>query len=694
MAGVRKKRTIARGNSSRSFSSFGSGGSSDLFEDDVFESEEMAALEALRISTHSDKSGSLRKSVVSIAPEGPQTNSLSEFTINKLQFDKLGLFNREEEIKTILNCLDSVLSGSLTFRKLVCVSGPSGTGKTALTQVLEKPVKDKGGLYVQGKFSQQQSQEHPFSAIITACGQICEQIVILRARNQQKVQEIKHDLRDGLGSELRLLFAFSIPHLEILFESDSTFGRYRETETNVNSEGAKNRFHYALLRFIRIVCQHFPALVMVIDDLQWADEASLELLEQIMIDRKGTNVMIVTIFRSNEIHDDHIFKALLEDLENRNRNETEDTVFEISTIEIQDLDLPAVHLIVERLLRMEGESEKTKGLAELCLKKTHGNPFFLLRFLSVLNDMKLLQFNLGTLQWHWDEEEIESTIPATDNVADLLQTQMALLPGEFTGLLKLAAILGSKFSLDLLEIAARHFEPTSPPESGSNTTMARFDQIIDLGYFVRGNIPGYFQWSHDSIQDAALSLIPEESRPDFQFSIGEWLVEQLDDEEVEDHLFVVVNLLNKGGVSNATEEEREKFAQLNYQAAAKASTLSAFLIAADFASNGISMLPSEAFFAFHSKLALELYTVGAKAEGSVGNTEQMELYCYQVLAEDQLPLVEKLPIYHILIDHVSVSSKTVYFCSRAIAHAYFSLFFEDSQPRKCCGCQGTVSECA
>jgi predicted ATPase len=613
----------------------------------------------------------------SLGAKSRQSTDLPDFAIGTLNHTSIGLQGRKTELELLKRSFHTLLESGdgapEQERQLILISGYSGTGKTTLAnRALRKSTEQLGGLLVRGKFDLN-LRNTPYSGIAMACAEICGAILQLQRRKPRLSAKLCRQIKTELGSELALLIQV-IPVLAEVLECDDTTGHSTSTTNNSNlssgesesnqggpsSAGSKHQFNFAFLRFIRAILRQFVPLVIVLDDLQWADSASLDLLDVLLTDATtNSKLMVVGIYRSNEVDETHIFHRIVEDLELKSK----DRYFTMTKIEIGNLDLDAVHKIIQELLSIdkndartiEEMNSRTLSLADTCHKKTHGNVFFLLEFLSMLRDHRLLQFDFDKLIWTWDDREIENKTKATENVVDLLKAKMAELSKDAMNILKVAACLGSTFEVRTLNIAwERSTELISKEDN--DFLVTNLAKLETEGYIAKsiGSNPTHqsYSWGHDKIQEAALALVPESEQAAFAAKVGKILYTQLDRKDLNSAVFVVVNLLNGGDDTLITDDKaRLELAELNYEASRKAISLSAFESAAKYAAKGIHLLPLTAWID-HYTLALNIHTIGAQAEGFIGNTETMERYCKQVLLQEDRPILDKLGVYITWIDSV------------------------------------------
>eukprot|EP00980_Cylindrotheca_fusiformis_P012095 scaffold2923_cov121-Cylindrotheca_fusiformis.AAC.5 len=586
-------------------------------------------------------------------PSNIQTNSsmLSELTINKFNIKSMGLIGRENEIKSLKTCYERMveekkehgpshdqsmsersLIQSTLHKELVLISGYSGVGKSSLAKTLEKETMTTGGIYVEGKFDLNTSDE-PYSAFASAFGEMCKRILKRQDRHQSNNKTVKPgDDSSSFGSRLSAalgptgsLLSNFIPELQDILPPT------RRNSDDSDSERCdfvviQKRVKYAFQVLMKALNAEFSPIILVLDDLQWADLSSLEVIDFLISDLQNPNaLMIIGCYRSNEVDDESLLLKQIQTL----RKKQDKFSFRITDIELDSCDIDTVNKMIMAMMSIDDE-ERTRGLAEVCFKRTAGNPFFLIEFMRILHDEHLISYNLGLLKWIWDEDRIAATTMSADNVVDLLKVRMRRLPANVQLLLQYAACLGSSFATYTLDLIWREQECTT-------------DTITNLlGEVVSSNLveacgQNEYRWVHDKIQEAALSL-SDIVTPEVQFQIGTALYHTLDENELEAQLFDVVDLINNGRVS-----EQHEFALLNLRAAKKAKKISAFRSAAKYAMNGIQFLPGDKWTK-HRTLTLALYSIGSEVELASGRGERAEIYSNEVLKRKEYTTMEVLPL--------------------------------------------------
>jgi predicted ATPase len=575
-----------------------------------------------------------RLSFVNQSPVLKRHKTVQQLTINKLRYESIGLVGREREIETLRSCLTRIVMGKTRRKELVFIKGYSGVGKTSLAYTLEKSVIEmKRGIFVRGKFDSHNDDE-PYAGIAAAFGEICRRIKALLSsegmiQEQGLIEAIGNTILSELGSEVHLLSKL-IPELDVIIPSIRRSSDV-SNESHDFHAGAES-FKYAFRILTRALSSYFAPMVLVFDDLQWADVSSLKVIDFLISDvQNPTALMIIGCFRSNEVNIPQFLSSRIQNLTEKK----EQFRFNMTDIELGSLGVVEVNRVIMAMLSIDDE-DRTRALAETCFKRSLGNPFFLIEFVTMLEDEDLISFNLGALDWVWDEKLIDNETMSTANVVDLVQARIRKLPESVQLLLQYAACLGSSFQLSTLSLIWNMHAMQR-----SSHTMDLTGLLVSLTErdFVESCGVGMYRWVHDKVKETALTL-GDAAQASFQFEIGSILYHGLSHEDMEDNLFDVVNLINKG---NATG--RPEFAELNLRAAEEARSISAFHSAAVYASNGIELLPTDKWKTHHA-LTLHLYTVGAEMALALGRVEEMEKYSNEVLSGEG-SLRNKLPLYMI-----------------------------------------------
>ena len=435
-----------------------------------------------------------------------------------------------------VSCKNCCLSQIYSYGYLLCLYsthyGLIPFSQSALAQSIKGAVQRGEGLYISGKFDLQNLRE-PFSGIISLFRELCGEILELRRTNRDRYQELRDSIISEVGDEMLLLINV-IPVLEEVFENSSMSGAVADQ----GNKEAKERLKYAFLQFFRVITRYFRHLVIVLDDLQWADALSIELLNGIIGD-VDIRIMFIGIYRSNEVDDAHYLSKTIRDMHAAKIRGD----FEVTEISVGNLDKATCEEILVELLSVD-PSATTNRLADICYKRTAGNAFHLRAFLAMLEEEELLQFNLGLFKWKWDCKEIEERTAATQNVVYLILAKISKQPEEMKYLLRLVSCLGDSFERDVVLCAF----PKMQDDNTCNPTELEkeVDELISLAIqesFIERKGETRYCWIHDSIQEAASQQLGKAEMNAFKFKLGKVLVQSLEERNVESNLFEIVNLL-------------------------------------------------------------------------------------------------------------------------------------------------------
>ena len=576
-------------------------------------------------------------------------------TINRLNFDAIGLYGREQELGILERCL-APKELEASKKQVIFIDGLAGTGKTSLAFSMRRSVQQKNGIFCSGKFDLQ-LREVPYSGIAQACNEICSQLLSLSTEtddiNLEKtssLEQVRADLAAGLRSNQRELLIRLVPSLRyILIEDDtdmggdSEFSSIRDSSSILEdgNEQSLNELNYAFQSFLRLISSRFNMLLMVLDDLQWADAASIALVETLLTDREESKLIVLGLYRTNEVPSTHYLSKSINELKDMSPKHR----FSVTELSIGNLEVSNVQSILVELLSIADE-KKSKELAELCYRRTEGNPFFLLYYIRILKERDILTFNIGTMQWAWDVARAQE-VGATDNIVELLKEKMRLLSPDFQKFLLIAACLGSSVEVSILLLSWKELCKDEESSEKAEMGMSYLDLGIEEGYFEHQKSSSRYYWVHDRLLEASLSLVDQASLRSMKLKIGAILKACFSKARLKENIFLVMNLLNEAiPIELNTDAERLELAELNLRAARKASSLSAFASATKYSASGIKFLPQSSW-ATEKALTLSLYTCAAEAESCLRKIESMHLYTSQITSRKELSLLEKMSAYNL-----------------------------------------------
>jgi len=556
-----------------------------------------------------------------------ESNEILDFKIGQHDIsDRLNisekLYGRENEISALMSAFGRVANCKT---ELMLVSGYSGIGKSVLVNEIYKPILEKRGYFITGKFDQLK-RDIPYFSLIQAFQSIVKQILV---ESSEQINIWKQKLVAILGSNGQVIIDV-IPDVELIIGKQTEMTELASVET-------QNRFNLVFRNFIQVFAAKEHPLVIFLDDLQWADSASLQLLKLFITDTETKFMLIIGAYRDNEVNKAHPLMITI--------NEILKAGVVVNTIQLGPLVLDQVNQLLSESFLCD--PEKTESLAKLCIEKTNGNPFFLKEFLQSLYDEELLVFSTQKGGWQW-ELELICKADFTDNVVKLMAGKIRKLPRETQDILKLAACIGNQFQLKTLAIVSekesrtvavnlwKALEEGIIQPIGDNYKYTEESEDIDVTY----------RFSHDRVQQAAYSLIEEKDKKVFHLKIGRLLRRSLD-ENKEEGIFDIVQHLNSGRELIDSQIELDKLAELNLLAGKKAKASAAYQPALNYILNSIDLLVKDSWEKQYD-LTLEIYSEAVETAYQSSDFKQME-QLGDIVLQNAETLLDKLKIYEILI---------------------------------------------
>jgi PAS domain S-box-containing protein len=463
--------------------------------------------------------------------------------------------------------------------ELVLVSGYSGIGKSSVVNELHKVLVPPRGLFASGKFDQYK-RDIPYSTLAQAFQGLIRPLL---GKNDAELSEWRDAFREALGKNGQLIVDL-IPELELILGQQAPV-------PELPPQDAQRRFRLVFRRFINVFARPEHPLALFLDDLQWLDAASLDLLEDLSTQSDAQHLMLIGAYRGNEVTSTHPLMRKLEAIRQAGAIVQEIVLAPLTQEDLGELISNSLHCEPENR-----GSGRVTALAHLVHEKTGGNPFFAIQFLSALVEEALLTFDHSKGRWSWDLSRIQAK-GYTDNVVDLMVGKLTRLPVETQKTLKELACLGNSAEITTLSIV----HGTSEAE-----VQADLWEALRLEFIVR--LDGSYKFVHDRIQEAAYSLVPEELRAEAHLRIGRLLTKRTPPERLEEFVFEIVNQLDRGTLLINSRAEREQLAELNLIAGKRARASTAYHSALRYFMAGISLLPSDSWTRRHElAFALEVY---------------------------------------------------------------------------------------
>jgi PAS domain S-box-containing protein len=529
------------------------------------------------------------------------------------------LYGRAREVDTLLAAFDRVAKGGAT--ELVLVSGYSGIGKSSVVNELHKALVAQRGLFASGKFDQYK-RHIPYSTLVQAVQGLLRPLL---GKSDAELARWRDVLLEAVGANGRLLVDL-VPELKLIIGEQPPV-------PELSPQDAQRLFQLVFRRFIGVFARPEHPLALFLDDLQWLDAATLDLLEILLTQGDVQHLLLIGAYRDNEVDDAHPLRRVLVAAGNAGGR--------IEEITLSPLASEHVGRLIADTLRCE--TAHAGPLARLAHDKSAGNPFFVIQFLYALAEEGLLGFDAGAGRWSWDLDRIHAK-GYTDNVVDLMVGKLTRLPAETQTALQLLACLGNNADVSMLSIVLAASE---------EQVHAALRDAVRLELVQRQ--ARSYRFIHDRVHEAAYALTPAAERSAVHLRIGRLQLERMSVEEVRDHVFDLVGHLNAGVAIIVDSDERDDLAQLNLLAGRKAKAATAYASASRYLSVGRDLLGASGWDRRY-QLAFGLCIEAAECEYLNGNLETAERLLSELLAHASSKL-DRAAAYRLqILFHVTSSA--------------------------------------
>ncbi|MEH1919527.1 ATP-binding sensor histidine kinase [Nostoc sp.] len=540
------------------------------------------------------------------------------------------LYGRESEVQTLLESFGHVANGG---SQLMLVAGFSGIGKTAVVNEVHKPIVRWNGYFIKGKYDQF-NRNIPLSAFVQAFRDLMGQLL---SESDRQLEQWQTKILAAVGDNGQLLIEV-IPELEQLIGKQPAFAE-------LSGSAAQNRFNLLFQKFIQVFTTPEHPLVMFLDDLQWADLASLNLLKLLMAESNRGYLLIIGAYRDNEVFAAHPLMLTLDEIEKASSCVKTLTLAPLSQADVN-------HLIADSL---SSTTEQALPLTKLVDQKAKGNPFFTNQFLKALHEDGLITFDWEAGFWQCDVAQVRS-LALTDDVVEFMGQQLQKLPPDTQDILKLAACIGNQFDLATLAIASE--KPTEVVATAlwkslqegliiPTTEVYKFFTQLDTASVSHTAANPTYRFLHDRVQQAAYFLIPDHQKQATHLKIGQLLLHSSSEVEQEEKLFYIVRHLNQGIELITQPQEREVLAQLNFKAGQKARNSVAYIAARVYLQTGINILTPNSW-QHQYELTRNLYIAATEVAYLNADLDSMKVLAALVLQQAET-ILDKIKIYQIQI---------------------------------------------
>jgi len=594
-----------------------------------------------------------------------ETGEINQFTLgNRDICDRFAipekLYGRETEVNTLLAAFDRVANppespltkGGHRGVEIMLVAGFSGIGKTAAVNEVHKPIVRQRGYFIKGKFDQFK-RDIPFSAWVQSFQNLMRQLL---AESTAEVQQWQAKILKVLGENAQVIIDV-IPELEHLIGKQPKF-------QELEGIAAQNRFNLLFGKFIGVFATKEHPLVIFLDDLQWADSASLKLMQLLVSETDTRYLLLIGAYRDNEVFAAHPLMLTLDEI--RKDSAT------VNQITLAPLDQHSLNRLIADT--MSCPLERAVPLTELVLRKTQGNPFFATQFLKSLHGDGLITFDFERSYWQCDIAQVRA-LALNDDVVEFMAIQLQKLPINTQEVLKLAACIGNQFDLSTLAIVNEKSQVETATDLWRALQEGLIIPITEVYKFFQdsesvevtqtSDLSVPYRFLHDRVQQAAYFLIPEEQKQSTHLKIGQLLLSNIPQEEREEKIFDIVNQLNIGVGLIAHQTERDELASLNLIAGRKAKASTAYAAAKRYLTVGLELLAADSWLHQYD-LTLALHEEASEAAYLCGDLIAMEQLTDTVLQQART-LLDKVKVYEVKIQACIAQSEELRAVNTALA---------------------------
>jgi PAS domain S-box-containing protein len=549
------------------------------------------------------------------------------------------LYGRDADVRRLFGAFERMVATGQAV--LATVSGYSGIGKSALVDTVRKPICEKHGYFIAGKFDQYH-RDVPYATLTRAFRELVRQVL---AESEMSIARWRQRIQAAVGVSGQLIVDV-LPQVELIIGPQPPVPPLPPTE-------AQNRFHVVFRQFVAVFTSEDHPLVVFLDDLQWIDPTSLALTEHLLTHPDTRYLLLIGAYRDNEVSETHPLIAARETIRESG----------VPVIDVPLAPLTDVHLNQLVADTLHGLPATYESLTQLVCGRTQGNPFFFIQFLDALHKEGLLRRDAQRRGWRWDLAQIEARDFA-DNVVDLMVGKLRQLPQAAQQVLRLAACLGNTFDLRQLALvggdtAAHVPNGASMAGQGAGTGpggAVEVDLEPGLVSAIRASLiichDGTGKFLHDRIQQAAYSLIPVAERAEVHLRIGRVLLANMTADELAEHVFDVANQLNRGAGLLVDRDEKVRVAALDLGAGRRAKASAAYASACVYLAAGMALV-DDSDWSGHYSLMFDLRLERAECAFLTGDFALAERLIAQLLEHgassiDVAAVYERKVLLHIV----------------------------------------------
>jgi PAS domain S-box-containing protein len=469
------------------------------------------------------------------------------------------LYGREAEIRTLVAAFDAVATHGETGR--VLVSGHAGIGKSSVVNELHKVLLPRHGLFAAGKFDQY-NRDIPYATLAQALQDLVRQLL---SKSDAELGRWSEELLEALSPNGQLMVSL-VPELALIIGDQSPV-------TDLAPQDAQNRFLLVFRRMLSVFARPEHPLVIFLDDMQWLDVATIELLERLVGEPDVGYFLLICAYRDEEVGPTHPLNRMLATVAAAKGQIKELRLGPLKPNHVGTLVADALHT----------DPHRVAALAGLMFEKTGGNPFFTIQFLTALVGEGLIAFDAAEACWQLDLDGIRAKA-ITDNVADLLTGRLKRLSGKTLDVIKQLACIGSHATIGTISAVL-----------GCSETETRSSLSGAVAAGLLSQSAGAYAFTHDRVHEAAYALVPQDEHAEMHLRIGQLLASRTPPEELDERIFEIVNQINRGAILIQSSQEREQAAELNLIAGKRAKGAAAYASALTYLATGRALLQADSW---------------------------------------------------------------------------------------------------
>jgi transcriptional regulator with GAF, ATPase, and Fis domain/predicted ATPase len=511
------------------------------------------------------------------------------------------LYGRDREVASLSALLGRVIATGQS--ELALVSGYAGIGKSSIVNELHKLLVSPRGMFTEGKFDQYR-RDIPYASLSEACRSLIRQILV---QSDDQMNVWRNTLTAELGEDGGLIVSI-VPDLEQLIGRQPKVGW-------ITPGGVDKRFRAAFHRFLSVFARAEHPLVLFLDDLQWLDSATLNLLEYLVVEAPLQYLLLIGAYRDNEIDATHPLTRIIEVIRTSDAHLEEIVLHPLAHDDIEMLIADSLHMRREQI----GE------LAQVIVEHAGGNPYFTVEFLTLLVDENLIAFDTETGAWRWGIETIRAQ-RYTDNVIEIITGKLARISVDARNIVARLACIGSSATADVLTrvLALSRMQIESGlMESARTGLLYRFEER--------------YQFVHDRVQEAAYNQIATGDRASVHLEIGRLMLAEIEETEADRRIYEVVDQFNRGCSAITSIEERDLVGDLNLRAGKKAVDSTAYALGYGYMRAGLVLVDDEKSWERVYDLRRELQHYVALHEIGIGDFDGAQSKLDEILRHSQIP---------------------------------------------------------